>query len=312
FASSHVLRKRPARPPIREFTPACLCCISDRPHGWRQRDQLEAAALGAPVASPLLVDAASRADRPQRRVRNSHLPQVTLARRRCSATWLSCHPERSPACLCFPHAKRGRGTQRGTSSSAIAASHRAVIPEVLALLPLHPSLPSSLPFKSPARNHRQPRILRKPRISSGQLAQIKRSPAIRFNPQRMHAVRAQPYVAASIGRLLVRGHTKTITLHRVQPARLTPPTRVGNTRGNASMATIQAKLRVRPLRLAFAVDPQDRQALRRIVRANSCLWGGRYNYIIPVFKRTPTRYREKYFSVPSAAKLINGLIEAFQ
>jgi len=78
------------------------------------------------------------------------------------------------------------------------------------------------------------------------------------------------------------------------------------------MATIQAKLRVRPLRLAFAVDPQDRQALRRIVRANSCLWGGRYNYIIPVFKRTPTRYREKYFSVPSAAKLINGLIEAFQ
>jgi hypothetical protein len=78
------------------------------------------------------------------------------------------------------------------------------------------------------------------------------------------------------------------------------------------MDTQRASVRVRPLRFGFVVDPRDTASLRTVLRLNSCLWGGKYNHIIPSFARTPARYREDYLEAPSAKSLINGLVEAFQ
>jgi hypothetical protein len=33
-----------------------------------------------------------------------------------------------------------------------------------------------------------------------------------------------------------------------------------------------------------------------VFEANSALWGGLFNFIIPLFKQVPARYREKYFN----------------
>jgi hypothetical protein len=49
----------------------------------------------------------------------------------------------------------------------------------------------------------------------------------------------------------------------------------------------KASVRIRPLRLAFAVDSRNGTALMRVFEANSMFWGGPYNFILPLFKRVP-------------------------
>jgi len=73
-----------------------------------------------------------------------------------------------------------------------------------------------------------------------------------------------------------------------------------------------AQVRIRPLRLAFLVEPRDRKALQRVFEMNSSLWGGVYNYIIPLFKTVPARYKQQYQKAISAKTMINGFVEAFQ
>lgn len=74
----------------------------------------------------------------------------------------------------------------------------------------------------------------------------------------------------------------------------------------------KASIRIRPLRFVFAVDPKDSTALMRVFEANSVLWGGPYNFILPLFKRVPDRYKEPYRKKINAAALVQGLVEAFQ
>lgn len=78
------------------------------------------------------------------------------------------------------------------------------------------------------------------------------------------------------------------------------------------MPPTTANIRIRPIRFGFLVDPKDSSALRSVFQLNTVLWGGVYNFIIPVFTRTPPRYREQYLKTPPARGLINGLVEAFQ
>ena len=78
------------------------------------------------------------------------------------------------------------------------------------------------------------------------------------------------------------------------------------------MSTASASIRIRPIRFAFVIDPQDGAALREVFRVNTVLWGGAYNFIIPIFKKTPARYRERFLKGPSATEFVNGLIDAFQ
>ena len=73
-----------------------------------------------------------------------------------------------------------------------------------------------------------------------------------------------------------------------------------------------ATVRVRPLRFAFVIEPLDKAGLQRIFEVNSSLWGGVFNFIIPLFKQVPRRYREKYFKTIPAKTMLKGLVEAFQ
>jgi hypothetical protein len=73
-----------------------------------------------------------------------------------------------------------------------------------------------------------------------------------------------------------------------------------------------AQVRIRPFRLAFLVELRDRKALQRVFEMNSSLWGGVFNYITPLFKTVPARYKQEYQKTISAKRMINGFIEAFQ
>ena len=53
------------------------------------------------------------------------------------------------------------------------------------------------------------------------------------------------------------------------------------------MSAGSVTIKVRPLRIAFIVDPSDREGLQEAIKINSTLWGGTYNPIIPAFRRTP-------------------------
>ena len=73
-----------------------------------------------------------------------------------------------------------------------------------------------------------------------------------------------------------------------------------------------AQVRIRPLRLAFLVDPRDKKSLHRVFEVNSSLWGGIYNFIIPLFKRVPHRYKQEYQKPTLATAMLQGFVEAFQ
>jgi hypothetical protein len=71
---------------------------------------------------------------------------------------------------------------------------------------------------------------------------------------------------------------------------------------------------VRPLRLAFLVDPQERGSIRRAISCNTGQWGGIFNPLIPVYRRRPTWWRARLpFPewAPSAADLAAGAIESW-
>jgi hypothetical protein len=53
------------------------------------------------------------------------------------------------------------------------------------------------------------------------------------------------------------------------------------------MKKIGVSIRLRPIRFAFLVRPNDKTKVQHIFEINTCLWGGMYNPIIPYFERTP-------------------------
>ena len=66
------------------------------------------------------------------------------------------------------------------------------------------------------------------------------------------------------------------------------------------------------MRFGFVLNPNDRAALRRVIETSTCLWGGVFNFIVPLFKRTPKRYRDRYLPGPTTKQLMDGLVEAFE
>jgi len=68
---------------------------------------------------------------------------------------------------------------------------------------------------------------------------------------------------------------------------------------------------LRPIRIAFLVDPNDRKAILRAIRINTCLWGGIYNPIVPVFKRLLKVWADDKINRLSYRSIINGYIDAF-
>ena len=57
------------------------------------------------------------------------------------------------------------------------------------------------------------------------------------------------------------------------------------------MPTATVNIALRPLKLAFLVEPTDREALQVAIRISSTLWGGAFNPIIPVFSTVPAVWK---------------------
>lgn len=78
------------------------------------------------------------------------------------------------------------------------------------------------------------------------------------------------------------------------------------------MSNVRADLRLRPIRFAFLVRPDDKKRTLEIFRINTCLWGGKYNPIIPFFKRLPAWWERKGYRFENAKQIINGYLDFFE
>lgn len=78
------------------------------------------------------------------------------------------------------------------------------------------------------------------------------------------------------------------------------------------MSRLSAKIRLRPVRFAFLVNPADKISLLKIFQVNTCLWGGKFNPIIPAIKRVPSWWNRHHRSFETAQQILNGYIHFFE
>lgn len=71
-------------------------------------------------------------------------------------------------------------------------------------------------------------------------------------------------------------------------------------------------IKTRPIRLAYLVEPNDANQVRDSIRISSTLWGGLTFPIIPLYSsRLPATWKDGPLQLPSAKKVIQGYLEAF-
>ena len=73
--------------------------------------------------------------------------------------------------------------------------------------------------------------------------------------------------------------------------------------------TVNVKLR--PIKLAFLVNPNDKKSLLKAIEINTFLWGGTYNPIIPTYKRISPKWKVSLFDSPSAKSVVSGYLDNF-
>jgi len=78
------------------------------------------------------------------------------------------------------------------------------------------------------------------------------------------------------------------------------------------MKTINIKNRLRPIRFAFLVRPTDKSTISEIFKINTCLWGGMYNPIIPIFKRTPSWWSNDNSKKETPSEVLNRYLDFFE
>ena len=76
------------------------------------------------------------------------------------------------------------------------------------------------------------------------------------------------------------------------------------------MSLGSVNITLRPVRLAFLVDPVDTRGIKEAIELNTFLWGGMFNPIVPVYRRTPKKWQSK-FERTTAREISEGLIRAF-
>jgi hypothetical protein len=82
-------------------------------------------------------------------------------------------------------------------------------------------------------------------------------------------------------------------------------------RGMQQKAFGSVVIKVRPLRLAFLVEPNNATQTRQAIQLASTLWGGAYCPIIQLFNRMPRSWRDKPLPPPSAKSVVLGNLQAF-
>ena len=70
-------------------------------------------------------------------------------------------------------------------------------------------------------------------------------------------------------------------------------------------------LKIRPIKLAFLVDPNNAKQVRDAIQLGSTVWGGTYCPIIQLYKKMPKTWRDGPIKAPKAKNVILGYIEAF-
>src|SRR5579859_1382636 len=76
--------------------------------------------------------------------------------------------------------------------------------------------------------------------------------------------------------------------------------------------SLSLNIRLRPVRFAFIVRPDDRTNVAEIFRVNTCLWGGQYNPIIPFLKRLPQWWDRSGPRFYSAKQIMDGYLDFFE
>lgn len=71
------------------------------------------------------------------------------------------------------------------------------------------------------------------------------------------------------------------------------------------------KVKLRPIKLAFLVNPKDKESLLKAIEINTFLWGGMYNPIIPTYKRIPPNWEGLPSKSLSAQNIIAGYLDNF-
>ncbi|HEY5255352.1 MAG TPA: hypothetical protein VIJ53_11920, partial [Acidobacteriaceae bacterium] len=67
-----------------------------------------------------------------------------------------------------------------------------------------------------------------------------------------------------------------------------------------------------PSRFAFLVRPDDASSLRKVLSINTCLWGGKFNPIIPFIKQVPKWWDRHGHRFESATEIVNGYLDFFE
>jgi len=70
-------------------------------------------------------------------------------------------------------------------------------------------------------------------------------------------------------------------------------------------------VKCRPVRIGFLVPPDDLAAISRVARLSCCLWGGRYNAIIPFFETGGERWVHPYHQ-EAGMSVARGYVEFFE
>ncbi len=78
------------------------------------------------------------------------------------------------------------------------------------------------------------------------------------------------------------------------------------------MNNIRVDIRLRPIRFGFLVRPDDKEKVLEIFRINTCLWGGIFNPIIPLFESVPFWLEEEGFRFENPKQIIRDYLDFFE
>jgi hypothetical protein len=78
------------------------------------------------------------------------------------------------------------------------------------------------------------------------------------------------------------------------------------------MSNVSVDIRLRPIRFAFLVRPDDEKNANKAFQINTCLWGGKFNPIIPFFKQLPKWWDKKGYRFENYRQILNGYLDFFE
>lgn len=76
-----------------------------------------------------------------------------------------------------------------------------------------------------------------------------------------------------------------------------------------AIGTLTQKLR--PVKIAFLVNPTDKASVQKAIHINTLLWGGMFNPLVPCYKKLPKKWSDHKAKSETALSVIKGYIEGF-